>query len=216
MCVAWFAPRAILRSILDIKVTANMETRCNQSTTGALLICPHYSTLELSGPALSMVTKKLSLSHRPHELTWVDDIASNGRSRFGSLVNARDIRGMIQTLREGSYLWFAPDQDMGQKGSVFAPFFNNPAATVTTPSRLAKITRARVFFVRFKRRFFHYYLELVNFPDGFPFDDEKENAAIINRFIEESILECPSQYLWLHRRFKTQPGRQRYSIYDDS
>jgi KDO2-lipid IV(A) palmitoleoyltransferase len=31
----------------------------------------------------------------------------------------RDLRGMVQALKQGEAVWFAPDQDYGPKGSVF-------------------------------------------------------------------------------------------------
>jgi len=40
---------------------------------------------------------------------------------------------------------------------------------------------------------------------GFPTDDAEADTAWLNRWIEERIRECPAQYLWVHRRFKTRP-----------
>jgi KDO2-lipid IV(A) lauroyltransferase len=42
-----------------------------------------------------------------------------------------------------------------------------------------------------------------------PNDDQQETLAQgverMNRFIEQSILSAPEQYLWTHRRFKSRP-----------
>lgn len=45
------------------------------------------------------------------------------------------------------------------------------------------------------------------FPElsEFPHNDPDAAAAYINKAIECSIMEAPSQYMWLHRRFKTRP-----------
>jgi KDO2-lipid IV(A) lauroyltransferase len=41
---------------------------------------------------------------------------------------------------------------------------------------------------------------LENYPSG----DQEEDAITINRIMEEAIKKQPDQYLWLHKRFKTQ------------
>ena len=50
-----------------------------------------------------------------------------------------------------------------------------------------------------------YELRFIDMPEAFPADDEVENARLINAMIEQEIARDPSQYLWLHRRFKTRP-----------
>jgi KDO2-lipid IV(A) lauroyltransferase len=41
-------------------------------------------------------------------------------------------------------------------------------------------------------------------PD-FPTDDAVADTAKVNAAIEQMVREAPSQYLWIHRRFKRQP-----------
>lgn len=181
--------------------------------SACLLICPHYSCLEMIAPALATNLGNLVMSYRPHENGNIARILNNARSRFGQLVNVQDIRLMIKLLRGSARLWFGPDQDKGLKGSVFASFFNVPASTVSTPARLARISGAPVYFVNFRRQFFTYQLKLEPFPDSYPEDDEVANAETLNRFIERALANDASQYMWFHRRFKTQPGSPRYSVY---
>jgi KDO2-lipid IV(A) lauroyltransferase len=66
-----------------------------------------------------------------------------------------DIRGTVKYLRSGGTLWYAPDQDMRSKDSVFVPFFGVPAATITATHHLARMSGAVVI------PFFHRRL-----PDG--------------------------------------------------
>ena len=50
--------------------------------------------------------------------------------------------------------------------------------------------------------------EIDNFDEeikNFPADNKSESARILNNALEKIIRECPEQYLWMHRRFKTRP-----------
>jgi len=59
-----------------------------------------------------------------------------------SLISYRSGRKIIGALRSGEIVWFAPDHDMGKQLSVYAPFFGHPAATLTAPGKLTKMTGA--------------------------------------------------------------------------
>jgi KDO2-lipid IV(A) lauroyltransferase len=38
----------------------------------------------------------------------------------------------------------------------------------------------------------------------YPTEDPKDDAITINTLVENAIKKQPEQYLWLHKRFKTQ------------
>jgi KDO2-lipid IV(A) lauroyltransferase len=40
---------------------------------------------------------------------------------------------------------------------------------------------------------------------NYPLQDDLAAAQIMNRFIEDRVMEAPAQYLWTHKRFKTRP-----------
>jgi Kdo2-lipid IVA lauroyltransferase/acyltransferase len=210
--LAWGLPSAVLEKMIENKSEADISHELHKNEP-CLLICPHYSCLEMVAPALSLNLSNLVMSYRPHENKRVERIMVGGRSRFGRLIIVKEVRLMIKELKGSAKLWFGPDQDKGLVGSVFSTFFNVPASTVTTPARLARVTGVPVYFVGFRRKFFKYELAVKKFPSGYPYDDEVANADILNQFIEASLSHDRSQYMWFHRRFKTQPNSPRYSLY---
>ncbi len=64
--------------------------------------------------------------------------------RFFLVERMASLKSIIRAIREGRIFYYLPDQDMGERASVFVPFFGIPAATVTILSRLAETTNAVV------------------------------------------------------------------------
>jgi KDO2-lipid IV(A) lauroyltransferase len=50
-----------------------------------------------------------------------------------------------------------------------------------------------------------YRVRMLPAMENFPGGDDVLDAAAMNRAIESSLLECPSQYLWTFRYFQTRP-----------
>ena len=97
------------------------------------------------------VAGRFVVSYRPNDNPIFDQAVCRGRGRYAELVDVRALRDIAKHLKQGDMVWFGPDQDMGPKGSVFAPFFGRPACTVTTPSRLARMSGAVSIFLDLHR-----------------------------------------------------------------
>jgi KDO2-lipid IV(A) lauroyltransferase len=117
-----------------------------------------------------------------------------------------DLRRTVRCMKAGGTIWYAPDQDMRGKDVVFAPFFGIPAATITATHHLARLSGAKVI------PFFHrrldgggYAIRLEAALDDFPGGDVEQDTARVNAVIERMVREAPTQYLWMHKRFKTRP-----------
>jgi len=124
------------------------------------------------------------------------------------------VRAIIRGLKNGHATWFAPDQDFKHQDIVFTPFLGGIASTLTATAKLAKITNATVlpfYPVRLKNG---KGFKLIILPalEDFPTDDIVADSARVNKVIEEMAYSHPEQYLWAHKRFKTQPEGKN-SIY---
>ena len=96
---------------------------------------------------------------------------------------------------------------------MFAPFFGVAASTITATHHLARLSGAEVI------PFFHrrldsggYAIRLEQPLTDFPSTDVVYDTARINSAIERMVREAPTQYLWMHKRFKTRPPGEA-SIY---
>jgi KDO2-lipid IV(A) lauroyltransferase len=172
---------------------------------GVILLSAHFASLEIATRFLIM-RLPVHATYRSHENPVIEYWMQKSRATHAEKAIPREsVREMVRSLRANKPLWFAPDQNFGHKSSVFAPFFNIPAATTTATARLARLSGAAVvpFFVT--RVASGYQVILQPMLDNFPVADEVENATRINHLIEQQVRRAPEQYLWTHRRFKDRP-----------
>jgi KDO2-lipid IV(A) lauroyltransferase len=117
----------------------------------------------------------------------------------------QELRPALRHLKEGGVLWYAPDQDMLGKDTVFAPFFGIPAATITATHQLARLSGCAVLPFFHHREGGRYVLRIEPAFADFPSADAAADTARVNAAIEAMVREAPVQYLWIHRRFKRRP-----------
>jgi KDO2-lipid IV(A) lauroyltransferase len=174
---------------------------------GVLLVGGHFSHLELCARLVSQRIRIAGM-YRRMDSTVFEWVVLRARLRYAAaMFDKDDIRGTVKYLRAGGTLWYAPDQDMRSKDTVFVPFFGVPAATITATHHLARLSGAAVipFFHRRLPDGSGYELRLAAPLDDFPGADTAADTARVNACIEQMVSEAPEQYLWVHKRFKTRP-----------
>jgi KDO2-lipid IV(A) lauroyltransferase len=206
VAISWFRNPRDYREKISISGLENLEKSVNEGH-GVLLLCAHFSTLELGGTLLSLF-HSLDVTYRKHTNPVFQYVMTKARNRhFSSVIEREDVRGAVNSLKKGRTLWFAPDQDYGAKHSIFVPFFGVKAATLTATSRFAKMGGAKVLFFSHYRKDDNSGYQLTISPalSNFPSTDLRKDAIRINKLIEDAVMKHPDQYIWLHKRFKTQP-----------
>lgn len=173
---------------------------------GVLLVCAHFTTLEFAGSLLSLF-HRMDVTYRPHKNPLFETLMYRARQRwYGAVIERGDVRSALRSLQQGHTVWYAPDQDYGRKHSVFVKFFGVEAATITATSRFASFNDSAVVFFSHYRSADNsgYHLDFSPALEQYPSGDERIDAQRINDVIEQAIRKHPEQYLWLHKRFKTQ------------
>ncbi|MEO5561666.1 MAG: LpxL/LpxP family Kdo(2)-lipid IV(A) lauroyl/palmitoleoyl acyltransferase [Dokdonella sp.] len=204
--LAWMgSARAIGRIPLTIEGLEHLAT-ARAAGHGVLLVGAHFSHLELCA---RLVSQRIPIAgmYREHADAAFEWAIKRARLRYADAMFAKDeLRQTLRYLKDGGTVWYAPDQDMRGKDVVFAPFFGVPAATITATHHLARLSGAKVI------PFFHrrlavggYAIRLEAPIEPFPTNDAVADTARVNASIERMVREAPSQYLWLHKRFKTRP-----------
>lgn len=204
--MAWWGSKRRLQSMVSIHGIEYLQNALAQGK-GVILLSAHFSCLELSGRLLSF-TQPFQVTYKRAHNPLMEAILRHSRKKhFIDAINTYDTREMITGLKKNVATWYAMDQDLGPRLHVFAPFMGIPTCTLTTTSRLARMSGAIVvpYFPKRLDDCCKYELTIHPALENFPSGDELEDTTRINDLITEHVRKAPEQYLWVHRRFKTRP-----------
>ncbi len=180
-----------------------------QGDTPTVIFAPHFLGLDAAGTAINHQIRRPMVSiYTPQRSEAVDQWLHDGRRRFGNLqlfYRDQGVKGIVAALREGALLYLLSDMNFGPDESIFVPFYGVPAATVPSLPRFARLGRAKVVPVTARLTPTGYDIEVHPAWTDYPTGDVEADTAFMNRWLEGMINTMPSQYYWVHKRFKTRP-----------
>lgn len=205
--IAWFWPTKRINRWMDASGLEHIRA-VQDSGRGVLLIGIHFLTLEMGARMFGIHNPGIGV-YRPNDNPVIDWLQTWGRMRSNKdMIDRKDLKGMVRSLKNGEIIWYAPDHDYGPRASVFAPLFAvKDAATTSGTWMLAKMSKACVvpFVPRRKPNGKGYELIILEPECDPPLENAEVTAAWMNTIVEKCIMMAPEQYMWLHRRFKTRP-----------
>ena len=167
---------------------------------GCLALKGYSSTVILKPPR----DQKLNsyFSHRWENISGARIIYSMPRQQC--------IQESLKTLRGNGLLFILPDQNFGDDGRVFVPFFGRPAATGTGALVFARRSGAAVVPVFMIRQSDGTHKIIIEKPLDIQEAATEEEALLIHTrkltaTIERYVRQYPDQWLWFHKRWKTRP-----------
>ena len=183
---------------------------------GVLVLTGHLGAWELSSFYHSLAGYPMGMVIRRLDNSLVDAMVNKIRCQHGNRVLHKDdfARGLIGAMRAGETVGILMDTNMTPPQGLFVPFFGVEACTASGLARVALKTGAAVLpgFMVWEERERQYVLrfgpELTLADTGDSEADAASNTTLFTAVIEETIREYPSQWLWMHRRWKTRPPGQ--------
>jgi KDO2-lipid IV(A) lauroyltransferase len=180
---------------------------------GVLVLTGHLGAWELSSFYHSLAGYPMGMVIRRLDNPLVDAMVNRIRCRHGNRVLHKDdfARGLLAAMRAGETVGILMDTNMTPPQGLFAPFFGVQACTASGLARVALKTGAAVLpgfllWEEAERRYvLRFYPELALASSGDPEADAADNTSRFNAVLESVIREYPSQWLWMHRRWKTRP-----------
>lgn len=187
-----------------------------QQKKGLILLTAHYGNFEIIGYLLGVFGFPIYSVARPLDNPYLSRYLYGIRQQRGQkIIDKKGATEQIEKIiAEGATLGFIADQDAGRKG-IFVDFFGRKASTYKSIGLLAiqynlpiAVGCAR----RVGDRFF-FELECNRFITPDQWVDKSDPLGWITqqytKAIEDFIRQDPTQYWWVHRRWKTRPKEEQ-------
>ena len=191
-------------------------TAAHAEGRGVVAISCHLGNWELLARRVAHERLPLATVAREAQDPRLTAVLERSRANSGILSlwrgSAGAIRAMIRHLRAGGIVAVLIDQDTDVAGH-FVPFFGKDAFTPRAPADLALRTGAAVVFARTRRvakAMHRITISRVSLPASGDTDaDSRSLTAELTKQIEEEVRNHPEQWVWMHARWRTQPGTIR-------
>lgn len=178
-----------------------------------IFLVPHGWSVDIPAMLLAAQGEKMAAMFHQQRNPVIDYIWNSVRRKFGGRLHAREdgIKPFIQSVRQGYWGYYLPDQDHGPEYSEFADFFATYKATLPIIRRLMNISQAMII------PLFPVYDEkkhLLTIEIRPPMDaciasaDNKMIARQMNKTVEILVGPHPEQYVWVLKLLKTRKSNE--------
>lgn len=175
---------------------------------GVLFATAHMGNWELSAFAHALLTEPMNIVVRPLDNAPIDALVERYRQLSGNgIISKREAaRGIIRALHNNEAVGILIDQNTTPAEGVFVDFFGRKACAGTAFAKIAARTGATVIpgFALWSESEHKYVLRF--YPPVPITGDAQRDTQSIQSVLEHVIREYPDQWLWIHRRWKTQPA----------
>lgn len=209
--IFWTGSEAQMRRWVQIDDQANLVALDGEPH---ILVTLHLSGVEAGAIRLTIylrdhVGRSGASLYTKQKNALFDGFLKQARGRFGANMIARNdsVRDIIRCLKKGEALQLISDMDFGERDSEFVPFFGAQALTLTSVSRLARLTGARVVPIYTEQLpdYRGYVLRILPAWDNYPGESVTDDTRRMNAFFEDCIRPRIAEYYWVHKRFKHRP-----------
>jgi KDO2-lipid IV(A) lauroyltransferase len=215
MCELLWLPGRRGEEILSFVDAANLEYAEHAETSGRgyIYVCAHFGNWEMHGISHAFRSgRPISVIARHLDNPYLDARLSAVRQMSGNQVVYKEkaLGQVMKRLRDGGGVAILIDQNVQEADGIFVDFFGRPAATTTVAAALAVKTGCLVLPAYAELQPDGRYLSSCDPPiEWTPSGDREKDIALLTQkmtaVIEGWIRRRPEQWLWMHRRWKTQP-----------
>ncbi|MDU2063704.1 MAG: lysophospholipid acyltransferase family protein [Sporomusaceae bacterium] len=202
----------VTKETIAAHVTISGEEHMNAALAeghGVVLATAHSGNWEIMGAALAMHGFPLVAVVQKQTNSAMDQFINEYRTLAGMHVTYKSsVREMVRLLGQGMIVGLLADQDAGPPG-VFVDFFGKAASTPQGAAALARLKGAPIIpaFITEEAPGKH---RIDIYPAIRVAEGEREEAIqkttqAVTKVVEGHIRKYPSEWFWLHNRWKTKP-----------
>ncbi len=204
-----------LKALIDVEGMEHFDNAMKQGR-GVVAITGHIGNFELSAAYFGAIKKTpISVVGRKLYDPRLDELVVENRERFGMEVIPSDAsaKRVYSVLKKGRMLGVLMDLDSSRVAGYFVPFFGTPAKTAAGPILIGRKTGSPVVpLALFRTEDDRYLLKILPAFDIAVTDNKEEDVktALLrcNRALEELINHDPTQWAWIHNRWRSKPSPQ--------
>jgi KDO2-lipid IV(A) lauroyltransferase len=176
---------------------------------GVIIVTAHFGNWEFIFHVLAGMTDKLSAVAQRFKNQGLDKLTNKYRIIHGGEIIEKKlaIKQVLLNLRKGFCVMILSDQNAGDSG-IFVDFLGIPASTAKGAVAFAIRTGATILNVFDVRKSDGSHVIQISEPikiesSGDLQRDVREGVKGITQALEQMIYKYPSQWLWMHNRWKT-------------
>ena len=205
--VVWHWPRSRWAQLIDDEPFGDQLRQLTAGDAqGVLLLVPHLGNWELF--SLYLGGFGVTALYDPPRLMSLDAPIRDARERNGATllpIDRSGLTGRRHALDHGGLVALLPDQVPDRNAGVYAPFFGQPALTMTLAHRLIRRSAPRVLVGALLRQGDRFRVVLEAADAAIADPDPVVSARAMNAALEALIAQAPEQYQWGYKRFKRLP-----------
>jgi KDO2-lipid IV(A) lauroyltransferase len=181
-----------------------------QSPKGIIAMTAHFSNWELLAHFLAKYgLQMLVIGRKGNNQLIEDNITTPFRRKYGNdtAFKSKAMMSMVKRLKQGNSVGILIDQKAGNQGSVKVDFFGQPAETTLSIATLKEKLDPLVIPFFIARVGEGKYKIIIEDPIEYEGEAEGEEklaqmTAQYNEVMESVIREYPSQWFWMHNRWR--------------
>lgn len=205
-----------LEQLDRVLVTHDYENfeAANRKGTGVIFLTCHLGAFDLQVTNMALRGLRPNIIGTPLKDPRLNDLLWNYRNKHGAVAieRGRETFRMIKVLKSGGSVALLIDQDTKVK-SVFVDFFGRKASTPVGATVLAMKTGAAlvptyVYLGEDGMQHMHILPEVEMRVTGDEEEDVVYNTQVLTTMIEGWIRKHPTQWVWMHERWKTEENEE--------
>jgi len=186
---------------------------------GVIAVTAHFGNFPLMMLALAQEGYKVHSMIRPARDKALEEYIVRRRNAVGvytiyAIPRRRCVSQSLKVLRNNEILFILADQNFGADGGIYVDFFGQKAATATGPVVFAKRTKSPLLPMFSVQQPDGRHKVIIEPPIVLEEGIDEEEMTVstmtkVTNLIEKYIRKYPSEWAWMHRRWKSRPVEEK-------